>query len=61
MTEQEKKLVELADKAQDLNSTIRALHFRMRRTRKSLKMCKETCKQTNDLIEELHAGDAKHQ
>lgn len=60
MTEQEKKLIEIADKAKNLDSTIRALQFRMRRTRKSLKLCKQTCQETNDLIGELHVGDVKH-
>lgn len=55
MTEQDKKLVELADKVKDLDTTIRNLHFRMKRTRKNLKLCRETCKETNDLIEEINA------
>ena len=56
MTDQEQKLLELAEKAKTLGSAMRDASFRMRRTRKTLKLCKETCKRTNDMIGELNAG-----
>ena len=55
MTEQEKKLVELTEKAEELSSAMKAIQFRMRRNRKSLRVCKDTCKETNTLIGELNA------
>lgn len=57
MTEQEQKLIELTEKAEDLGSTLKAAGFRMRRTRKNIKACKETCKETNNLIGEINARD----
>jgi hypothetical protein len=56
MTEQEQKLLELTEKAKTLGSAMKAASFRMRRTRKILKICKDTCKRTNDMIGELNAG-----
>lgn len=57
MTEQEQKLVELTEKAEELGSALKAASFRMRRTRKNIKVCKETCKETNNLIGEMDARD----
>lgn len=57
MTEEEKKLVELTEKAKELDSAMKAVTFRMMRNRKNIKMCKETCKQTNDLIGDINARD----
>jgi len=61
MTEQEQKLYELTEKAEALDSVLKIAHFRMRRTLKNLKVCKETCKQTNEIIGELNARDDEHQ
>jgi hypothetical protein len=57
MTDDEKRLYELTEKAKIIDSAVKAAHFRMRRTRKNIKGCKETCKQTNDLIGELNARE----
>lgn len=57
MTDQEQKLLELAEKAKMLGAAMKAANFRMRRTRKTLKICKETCKTTNDMIGEINARD----
>ena len=57
MDEQEKKLYELTEKAKDLDFAMKVASFRMRRARKNVKVCKETCKQTNDLIGEFNARD----
>lgn len=56
MTEHEKKLVELTEKAEELGSAMKAARFRMSRTRKNIKVCKETCKETNNLIGEMNGG-----
>lgn len=61
MTEHEQKLFELAEKVKDLDTAIKTASFRMRRTRKNLKVCKETCEQTNQMIGELHGRNAKNQ
>jgi outer membrane murein-binding lipoprotein Lpp len=60
MTEHEQKLYELAEKVKDLDTAIKTASFRMMRTRKNLKMCKETCEQTNEMIGEIN-GCSKHQ
>jgi hypothetical protein len=60
MTDQEQKLLELTEKAKTLGSAMKDASFRMRRARKTLKICKETCKRTNDMIGELNVG-IKHQ
>lgn len=57
MTEEEKKLIELTEKAKELDSVMKAVSFRMMRNRKNIKICKETCKQTNDLIGDINARD----
>lgn len=57
MTNEEKRLHELNEKAKIIDSTVKAAHFRMKRTRKNIRGCKETCKQTNDLIGELNARE----
>ena len=54
MTEQEQKLFELAEKVKDLDTAIKTASFRMKRTRKNLKVCKETCEKTNQMIGEIH-------
>jgi outer membrane murein-binding lipoprotein Lpp len=61
MTEHEQKLYELAEKVKDLDTAIKTASFRMMRTRKNLKMCKETCEQTNEMIGEINGRNAKHQ
>jgi hypothetical protein len=60
MTEQEKKLYELTEKAEALDSAMKVATFRMKRTRKNIRVCKETCKRTNDLIGELNARTDEH-
>lgn len=57
MTEHERKLLELTEKAKALDTTIKAITFRMKRTKKSIRMCKETCQSTNQLIGEINAGN----
>lgn len=47
-------LVELAEKAQELDSAMKNIYFRMKRARKTIKVCTETCKSTNDMIGELN-------
>jgi hypothetical protein len=54
MTDQERKLQELNEKVISLDNTIKDLSFRMKRTRKVLKNCRETCKTTNEMIGELN-------
>jgi len=56
----EKNLLELealANKVNELDSTMRALSFRMKRTKKNIRLCKETCTITNQLIGNLNARD----
>lgn len=47
----------LANKASELDLTMRALSFRMKRTKKNIKLCKETCSVTNKLIGNLNVGN----
>jgi len=54
MTESEEILKELAAKAEELGNTMKAVSFRMKRTRKSLRYCRETCVSTNQMIGELN-------
>ena len=54
MTEQEKILKELAAKAEELGNAMKVASFRMQRTRKSLRYCRETCKSTNQLIGDIN-------
>ena len=61
MNDQEKKLSELAEKAKQLDSTMKHVSFRMRRTLKNIKVCRETCKSTNALIDELAPASCKEQ
>ena len=60
MTEQEKKLRELTEKAKELDSALKMASFRMKRTRKNIKVCKETCRQTNHMIGELNVRNDDH-
>lgn len=60
MTDQEKTLIELTEKANAIDSAVKVAQFRMKRTLKNIKACKESCKQTNELIGDLNARD-KHQ
>lgn len=63
MTEQEKheqNLYSLTKKAEALDSVLKVAHFRMRRTLKNLKACKDMCKQTNEIIGELNARNNEH-
>ena len=53
MTDHE-MLVELAGKAQELDSAMKNICFRMKRTRKNLKVCTETCRSTNTMIGEIN-------
>jgi len=53
MTDHE-MLVELAEKAQELDSAMKNISFRMKRTRKNLKVCTETCRSTNTMIGEIN-------
>ena len=53
MTEIEKQdltLSELNDKTQELDDALKNASFRIKRTRKNIKACKEACKQTNEII-----------
>lgn len=48
------KLEVLTNKVHELSSTMRALNFRMKRTKKNIRLCKETCTVTNQLIGNLN-------
>jgi hypothetical protein len=60
MTEHEQKLYELAEKVKDIDTAIKTASFRMKQTRKSLKICKETCEKTNAIIGEIYGRNPKH-
>lgn len=54
--DEHEKLLELSDKASKINSTMKNVSFRMRRTRRSIEICKETCQQTNKIINDISKG-----
>lgn len=61
MTEHEQKLYELTEKVKDLDTVMKTVSFRMMRTRKTLKICKETCEQTNKIIGDLNGYNTQRQ
>lgn len=61
MTENEQKLYEFAEKVKDLDTAIATASFRMMRTLKNLRVCKETCEQTNQIIGEINGRKIKYQ
>lgn len=57
MSESEKQ--ELINKAEQLANTVRQLHFRIHRVTKNIKSCKQECKDTIILLNELNDLDKK--
>lgn len=56
--EKTEQLEALTKKVHELGSTMRALNFRMKRTKKNIRLCKETCTLTNQLIGNLHVSNS---
>ncbi|MFA5758990.1 MAG: hypothetical protein WC942_06510 [Clostridia bacterium] len=54
MIDHEQTLYELTEKACEIDTIMQKLSFRLKRTRKNIKGCTETCESTNNIIGEFN-------